>query len=305
MVWMKEAVLTDEIAYARAIAPHVDRLAIAVHRYGRPAGVALLSEYGLSDAGILVDARAILLAGPVTVDDVAIIERYAPRAGLATALEDHVRQGLLEREDTAEQTLYSSTMRGRELLLRLTELQGESITALWAVSAGALPGLAATATSVTDYASATLPLDRYPAFRGQHAAPAPLGATPAHLLLTRLTTLRYLRADAHALALAAHGITPAEAAILTGLWRAEDPGAATDTQSIADDGKDARHTLSERGLIARVNRGDGDRWRITAAGVILRDQIEEETDRAAAPPFAVLDERDRAAFLSGLEKLPS
>lgn len=297
--------MTDEIAYARAIGPHVDRLTVAVHRYGRPAGAALLREYGLDDAGILVDARAILLAGPITVDDVAVIDRYAPRDCLAIALEDHVRQNLLEREDTAGQTLYSSTMRGREFLLRLTALQGETITALWAVSAGALAGLAATATSVTDYASAMLPLDRYPAFRGQHAAPAPLGATPAHLLLTRLTTLRYLRADAHALALAAHDVEPAEAGMLTGLWRAEDSGAATDAQGSPDNGGDAWRVLSERGLIARVDSGEGDSWRITATGSTLRDRIEEETDRAAAPPFTVLGERDRASFLSGLEKLPS
>jgi hypothetical protein len=36
-------------------------------------------------------------------------------------------------------------------------------------------------------------------------APDPPQPSPAHVLLTRLTTLRYLRADAHAAAWAAHG----------------------------------------------------------------------------------------------------
>lgn len=285
------------VAYASAIAPHIDRLALVVHRYARPAAAALLREVGLPNAGILVDARALLLAGAITLEDLAILERYAPRDGLATALEEHVRQGLLERDEASEVPLYVCTMRGRDLLLRLTDLQGEAMTALWAVHEQGLGALASLATRVSDHAAATLPLDRYPAFRGQHAAPAPLGATPAHLLLIRLTTLRYLRADAHAAAWQAHGLDAAQAGALTALWRADRPLGLDDLYQVTA----ALDALREHGL---VEQADGS-WRITAGGRALRDAIEDATNRGAAPPFAILDEQERADFVAGLEALPS
>jgi hypothetical protein len=58
--------------------------------------------------------------------------------------------------------------------------------------------------------------------------------------------------------------------------------------------------LQSRGLAERV---DG-HWAISAAGHVLREAVEEETDRAAAPPFGALKEADRAAFLQGLATLP-
>lgn len=292
----------DELVqYARDIAPHIDRLAIAVHRHGRPAGMALMREFGLPNAGILVDARPMLLAGPITLDDLAAAERFASRESLAVALEEHVRQGLLERDDADSTPAYSSTSHGRDLLLRLTELQGQTITALWAVHAALLPALASFATYVVDYAAATLSLDRYPAFRTQHAAPAPLGATPAHLLLTRLTTLRYLRADAHALALAAHSLDSAQAHALARLWRATEPLRLADIFQNGDPEikRAALQNLRDRGLA----NTDGEEWRISAAGRTRRDAIEEQTNRLAAPPFAALDADDRAAFLHGLAAL--
>lgn len=296
----------DDLArYARDVAPHVDRLAIAVHKHGRPAGAALLREFGLSSAGILIDARAILLAGPISLDDLSVIARYTPRERLAAALDVYVQQGILDRDDSAETPLYACTTRGRDLLLRLTEQQGQTITALWAVHTELLPSLVLAATRVVDHAAARLPPERYRAFFGQHAAPAPLGASPAHLLLTRLTTLRYLRADAHALALAAAHLDPGEAQALTALWRADpasmafDDPASTGDESAAD-ARDALPRLRARDLVEQ----EGSRWRISAPGRALREEIEAATDRAAAPPFAAFDADDRAAFLRGLARLP-
>ena len=58
--------------------------------------------------------------------------------------------------------------------------------------------------------------------------------------------------------------------------------------------------LTSRGLIERT----GNRWSLSVAGRALRDAIEVETNRAAAPPFGALDAIDRTAFLRGLETLP-
>ena len=213
-----------------------------------------------------------------------------------------MRQGLLERDEASETPLYACTLRGRDLLLRLTALQGEAITTLWAAHEASLGALASLATRVSDNAAATLPLDRYPAFRGQHAAPAPLGATPAHLLLTRLTTLRYLRADAHALAWQAQGLDAAHAGALTALWRAREPLSANDLTGLGNDvSSTALAALRDRGL-AGENKGV---WRLSRQGRTLRDAIEVATNRAAAPPFAILDDQERIAFLAGLERLPS
>lgn len=285
----------DLVSYARAVAPHIDRLAIAVHRHGQPAALALLHEFGLDRAGVLIDALPLLLTGPITLDDLAVIDRYAPRQELASGLEQQVEQEILTRDETTEMPLYSSTTRGRDLLLRLTDLQGATVTALWAVHDDLLPDLASTATWVTDRAAATLPLDLYPAFRRLHAAPTQLGAAPAHLLLTRLTALRYLRADAHALALAAERLDAVQAGVFTALW--------TRAPEAHDDSVAADHALEallSRGLVERT----GGHWSISAAGCVLRDAIEEETDRATAPPFGVLDAADRATFLQGLATLP-
>lgn len=291
----------DLAAYARAVAPHVDRLAIAVHKHVRPAGRALVQEFGLRHPGVLVDARATLLAGPIALDDLAAIERYVPRDELAAALEEHVGQGLLTHE-VGTGGRYVATPRGRDFLRRLTAAQGETITALWAARAAALPVLVATATRAADHAAAILPRAAYPAFHGQDAAPDPAGATPAHLLLTRLTTLRYLRADAHAAAWRSRGLDAAQGAVFTALWRARTPLTTDEARGLVSNGDAADRvleTLHERGLTAQEAGG----WRISAAGRALRDAIERDTDRGAAPPFVTLAPPERTAFLTGLERL--
>lgn len=289
--------VSDElVSYARAIAPHVDRLAIAVHKHARPAGQALLREFGLDRAGVLIDARPLLLAGPTSLDDVAVIDRYVPREDLAAGLEEQVRSGMLARDESTETPLYDSTTRGRDLLLRLSALQGATVAALWAVHETLLPELASAATWITDRAAATLPLASYPAFRRLHAAPAPLGASPAHLLLIRLTALRYLRADAHALALATQQIDAPQADAITALWKANNGDGSGSVEAPGD----VLDALQARGLVER----DEGQWRFSDPGRMLREAIEEETNRAAAPPFAVLDAADREAFLQGLETLP-
>lgn len=191
----------DLSAFARDVAPHIDRLAIAVHQHARPAGRALISSYGLPNAGVLIDVRALLLDGPITLEELATIERYAARDRLHATLDEHVCQGMLQHTDSGR---YALTGRGQALLSQLTTMQGQTITSLWSAHASQLPTLVGATTRAIDAAGA-LPNQRYPAFYLMRNAPDPPQPSPAHLLLTRLTTLRYLRADAHAAAWAAHG----------------------------------------------------------------------------------------------------
>ncbi|HZS89792.1 MAG TPA: hypothetical protein VFE42_20170 [Chloroflexota bacterium] len=294
----------DLIAYAGAIAPHIDRLSIAVHRHGRPAGRALLEEFGLPGGGTLIDARPILLAGPITLDDLATVERFARREDLGSALDEYVGQGILSRDDQTEPAIYSTTARGQDLLLRLTDLHARTIAALWAVHGELLAELVALATLTTGYAAAALPLEHYPAFRLQHATPVPLGAPPAYVLLLHLTALRYLRADAHATALAAHQLDAIQATTLTVLWRSAIPPTVEEIAAnhhIESEALDAAlAALGRRGLV-QEQRG---RWLPTAEGRATRDTIELETNRRAAPPFTALGADERAALLAGLQALP-
>jgi hypothetical protein len=155
-----------------------------------------------------------MLAGPVTANDLAAIERHAPRAGLVAAVDEYV----------------------------------------------------------------------------QHVAPDPPDATPAHALLSRLTTLRYLRADAHAAAWSTRGLDAAQVGVLTALWRA----------AAADHDGDILEQLLRRGLVAR----DGARWYLTDEGRAVRDTIESDTDERAAPPWAALDPEERRRLIDSLARLP-
>jgi hypothetical protein len=138
----------------------------------------------------------------------------------------------------------------------------------------------------------TLPPDRYPAFRRQHAAPDPPDATPAALLLARLTALRYLRADAHAAAWATAGLDAAQIGALTALLRGTIP---------SWDGVDAAlERLQHRGQAAH----DGTTWHLTERGRAEREAIEADTNERAAPPWAALTATERAALLHGLARLP-
>lgn len=293
-------------AYARAVAPHVDRLADATRREGAPA--ALLRDAGLTQADTLIAARGVLLSGPLGPDDLLMLDRSTRPEALATALDEYVRRGLivpLDGGEMGEIPFYAPTLRGRDLLLRLTARQGAAVTALWAPHDALLPALASIATRVVGDAAATLPLAAYPAFRLQQAAPAPLGATPAHLLLTRLVALRTLRADATTAVWRAHGLDAVQARALTAvccaagsLARHEPHGAGHDADADADES--ALAALHSRRLVGRENG----HWHITAPGRTLHASIEQEIDARAAHPFAAVEAPERAVFLLGLKRLP-
>lgn len=291
--------LSDEIAaYARAIAPQVERLV----RTGRSTAPAFLPALEPPHDAILIAASDPLLAGSITLDDLAALERRVPRATLAAALREYARRGLVARADVAGETSYASTMRGQDLLLRVTAQQGATVTALWAPYDDILPALVSIATRVVG-AAATLPLAAYPAFRLQQAAPVPLDAPLARLLVARLAALRALRADVTTAVWRAHDFDAAQARALVDVCcaasqrpHAEDAGVGHDEDGPAG----ALAALHSRRLVGR----ESGQWHITAPGRTLHASIEQEIDERAAQPFAAVEAPERAAFLLGLKRLP-
>ncbi len=288
------------IAYTRAVAPHVDRLAGASQVHG--ALTALLRNEGLAYADVLIAARGVLLSGPLSPDDLLMLDRSTRPETVAAALDAYARRGLIAPLDGGEMgeiPFYTPTLRGRDLLLRLTARQGAAVTALWAPHDALLPAMASIATRVVGDAAATLPLAAYPGFRLQQAVPAPLGATPAHLLLTRLVALRALRADATSGVWRAHGFDATQARALTTVCCAAGPSARDERNGVGHD-EDALATLHTRRLVGH----ESGHWHITAPGRTLHASIEQEIDERTAQPFAAVEAPERAVLLLGLKRLP-
>jgi hypothetical protein len=107
---------------------------------------------------------------------------------------------------------YAVTPAHRPLLLAMQAAQGAAADELWAPAAGQVSALLPLADRLVAAAWETAGT----AFALLAGAPDPDGATPAHLLLTRVTALRYHRADAHAAAWSAAGLTAAQVVTLTG-----------------------------------------------------------------------------------------
>lgn len=99
-----------------------------------------------------------------------------------------------------------------------------------------------------------------------------------HLRLWQaLTTIREHRGDGHVHCLVAAGVSPSHALVLqAATGRSPEDGLRANRGWTDDDWVAARDVLAGRGLVD----GDG---RITAAGRELRQRIEADTDRLAAP----------------------
>lgn len=125
---------------------------------------------------------------------------------------------------------------------------------------------------------------------GRAMGAANQGVTPPdepHLQLWQaLTAVREHRGDGHVHCLAAAGLTPAQALVLqAATGRSPEDGLRANRGWSDDDWLAARTALAERGLV----HDDGT---ITASGLELRQRIEDDTDRLAAPVItAIGDER--------------
>ena len=115
-----------------------------------------------------------------------------------------------------------------------------------------------------------------------------------HLRLWQaLTAIREHRGDGHVHCLAAAGVSPSHALVLqAATGRSPEDGLRSHRGWADDDWAAASEALANRGLIDRDRR-------ITPAGIELRQRIEDDTDRLAAPITSALGD-DRADELVSL-----
>ncbi|MFB9906264.1 hypothetical protein [Allokutzneria oryzae] len=173
----------DACFTGRLAAQELDRLVPAAH--------ARLSDLP-ARAELLVDLRGPLADGVVPMALVRAVHRYVPK--LDAALETLVGDGwLLRRGDGV-----AMTPRSRELLAEVSERLDAAATELW----GEPEELLAMAQLVVERATGTSAGVVFDAL----AARPPVGSV-AGRLLDRLSALRYHRADAHAAAWQAEGLT--------------------------------------------------------------------------------------------------
>lgn len=185
--------------FAADIAPLIDKTVIAMHRAVGPTGGQLVRQAGLPNAGLLVDLLIPLLAGPADIPALHSIERYTPYERFIDGIEQHVAQGMLRRSGG----VVTATPAGLELLRDVRRAQGIAISELWSDRSDAVARLRPLADKVLNSVD-----DPGPAFSLQK--PPVQADSAAQGLHDRLTSLRYYRADAHAAAWQAAGLTTAE-----------------------------------------------------------------------------------------------
>ena len=127
------------------------------------------------------------------------------------------------------------------------------------------------------------------------AVPAP---DEPHLRLWQaLTAIREHRGDGHVHCLVTAGVVPSEALVLqAATGRSPEDGLRSNRGWGDDDWAAAAEALADRGLV------DG-HGRITAAGIELRQRIEDDTDRLAAPIVTAIGDDAAEELVSLLRPL--
>jgi hypothetical protein len=119
-----------------------------------------------------------------------------------------------------------------------------------------------------------------------------------HLRLWQaLAAVREHRGDGHVGQLVAAGVSPSEALVLqAATGRSPEDGLRTRRGWSADDWSAAVAAVRQRGLV-------DDETHITAAGIELRQAIEDGTDRVAAPIVAAIGDDDADELVALLRPL--
>ncbi len=172
----------------------------------------------------------------------------------------------------APATILAARLRAADLALR--EILGAEAEGDEVAEAAALAERAARAATIAGR----------PLFAAHAALEWPIA--PHLVLWHAITLLREYRGDGHIAALLLADLDPCEALITYGGADATvGLGALKTSRSWPDDDwESASRRLSARGLL------NGDQ--LSAAGVALRKQVEVQTDEAAAPAWATLDEEE-------------
>lgn len=205
---MTMTALDDPVAFAALIAPVLDRAAIGVHMASPRERVAQLREqYGIDRLGFLIELRQPVLAGiPIALDGLAAIVRYPPPGFIDEELKRQIGGGMLVLKSDA----LIPTERAKLVIADVVAIQDDVATELWAWRAATFERLDELVMKATEAGRET----GGAAFAVQTSAPVPGGRSMAFRLWSDLWPLRYHRADAHAAAWAAEGLTAHEMAAL-------------------------------------------------------------------------------------------
>jgi hypothetical protein len=193
-------------AFAGLVAPAIDRVFRSAIALPRPHTREVALRYCDGRVpGPLVEFRTALgwPGRTVTPSHVAAVLRYRDPDELRPAVAGHVDGGLLEVDPDGG---FRATGRGRDFLGELLAVQGTVLSEHWRGHEVRMDRLVEVTGRVLAEAGAT----GGEAFAAMAPPYEPAGTVPPALLLNRLGTLRYHRADAHAAAWQAAGLTAAQ-----------------------------------------------------------------------------------------------
>src|SRR5438034_6069910 len=188
--------------YAPLIAPVIQRLTLAVvnKAMARAAGTPVPHAAAPAAMRMLGQLRTALLARSVTAAGLAAVYRYRDPNDVRRDVEGLLAAGLIDKQDD---DAIQPTGTGRAVLTEMYKVSADVAGELWASQEGGLAGLSDLAGRLVHAALAT----GGPAYTAMAPPYEPAGAAAALLLHTRLSVLRYHRADAHAAAWQAAGLT--------------------------------------------------------------------------------------------------
>ena len=201
--------LDDPAAFAAFIAPVLDRAAIGVHlARPREALLEIRERHGIERLGFLLEFRNPVLAGvPIPLSGLHAVVRY-PAPGFVEDELDAMVDGALMSLDG--DTLVP-TERAQAIVDALVSVMDHVVNELWAWRAASFERLQRLVEAAIDGARES----GGAAFSVQTSAPITLpGRSEAFRLWNHLWPLRYHRADAHAAAWAADGLTASEIAAM-------------------------------------------------------------------------------------------
>ena len=190
--------------YAPLIAPVIERLTLAVvnKAMARAAGTPVPHAAAPGAIRMFGQLRTALLAREVTAAGLAAIYRYRDAGDVRGDVEGLRAAGLIA---TTGDGGVQATEPGQAVLAGMYKVSAEVAGELWAGQEGSLAGLAGLAGRLVQSAVAT----GGEAYAAMAPPYEPAGAAAGLLLHTRLSVLRYHRADAHAAAWQAAGLTSA------------------------------------------------------------------------------------------------
>jgi Helix-turn-helix family len=249
---------------ASLIAPEIDRIVLGVNaaigsRYGDEVGAAAAS-IGLEAPGPLIQFADFILGGALTVALRDTRFPYMAPGTIEAFFADLESRGKLALDDGA----YEPDAATRAMLETLIRLRGSVAHELWSDIHDIVDSALELSSPARDVIT-----DHFLVASAHRALPEP--EEECLRLHHRLTTLRYVRTQAHIDAWRERHMTPQQIVAMTRLWHGEQ-----------SDDRPALLALSERGWV------DEDLAKLAPSGLAEREAIEADTNAGVEPVFDAL-----------------